>query len=198
MSQVLPKPKPLTDPHEILIRGCRENDMHCQEQLYRLFYPEMIKICVRYAGDMDGAGIIYNNAMLRVFRHIGNYRHEGKLPGWVKTIVIHCCLDHIKKKGLIREEKLGSLEEEQVSIPEEVFARISVKDIQKIISQLPLATSTVFNLYIYEGFTHKQVGEALGISDGTSKWHVNEARRLLKTKLEHFLNPVVKTNADPK
>lgn len=198
MSQVLPKPKPLTDPHEIIVRGCRENDVQCQEQLYRLCYPEMIKICIRYAGDMDGAGTIYNNAMLRVFRHIGAYRHEGKLLGWVKTIVINSCLDHIKKKGPIKEEKLGSGQEEQVSIPEDVFSRISVKDIQKIIAQLPVATGAVFNLYIYEGFTHKQVGEALGISDGTSKWHVNEARRILKIKLEHFLNPAMKTNADRK
>lgn len=196
MSQVLPKPKPLTDPHEILIRGCRENDLQCQEQLYRLCYPEMIRICLRYAGDMDGAGIIYNNAMLRVFRHIGNYRHDGKLLAWVKTIVIHCCLDHAKKKGLNREEKLDAAQEEQVSIPDEVFARVSAKDIQKIISQLPVATHTVFNLYIYEGYTHKQVAGALGIAEGTSKWHVNEARRILKSKLEHYLNPVVKTNAD--
>lgn len=186
----------MTDPHEILIRGCRENDLQCQEQLYRLCYPEMIRICLRYAGDMDGAGIIYNNAMLRVFRHIGNYRHDGKLLAWVKTIVIHCCLDHAKKKGLNREEKLDAAQEEQVSIPDEVFARVSAKEIQKIISQLPVATHTVFNLYIYEGYTHKQVAGALGIAEGTSKWHVNEARRILKSKLEHYLNPVVKTNAD--
>lgn len=188
----------MTDPHEIIVRGCRENDVQCQEQLYRLCYPEMIKICFRYAGDMDGAGTIYNNAMLRVFRHISSYRHEGKLQGWVKTIVIHCCLDFVRSKGPIKEVEPGPGLEEQVSIAEDAFSRISVKDIQKIIAQLPLATGAVFNLYIYENFTHKQIGEALGISDGTSKWHVNEARKILKTKLEHFLNPELKTNADRK
>lgn len=188
----------MTDPHEIIIRGCRENDLQCQEQLYRLCYPEMIKLCIRYAGDTDGAGIIYNNAMLRVFRHIGSYQHEGKLLGWVKTIVIHCCLDHVRKKGAIRDETIGPEQEEQISIADDVFARISVKDIQKITAQLPPATGAVFNLYIYEGFTHKQISEALGISEGTSKWHLNEARKILKIKLEHFLNPAMKTNADRK
>lgn len=198
MSQVLPKPTPLTDPHEIIIRGCRENDMQCQEQLYRLCYPEMIKLCIRYAGDIDGAGIIYNNAMLRVFRHIGAYRHEGKLLAWVKTIVIHSCLDFIRKKGPIKEVAIGPEQEQQVSITEDAFSRISVKDIQKITAQLPPATGAVFNLYIYEGYTHKAIGEALGISEGTSKWHLNEARKTVKQKLEHFLNPAMKTNADRK
>ncbi|MEI9911929.1 MAG: sigma-70 family RNA polymerase sigma factor [Bacteroidota bacterium] len=64
-----------------------------------------------------------------------------------------------------------------------------------MIRELPKATATVFNLYIYEGFTHKQVGESLGISEGTSKWHINEGRKLLKTKLETFINPGIKTNA---
>lgn len=198
MSQVLPKPKPLSDPHEIIIRGCREQDLPSQERLYRLCYPEMIKICLRYAGDMDGAGLIYNNAMLRVFKNIGSYHHEGKLTGWIKTIVIHCCLDHVKKAGRLKNIPLEQVQEEQVSIAEAVLSALSVKDLQRITSELPKATGAVFNLYIFEGFTHKQISEALGISEGTSKWHLNEARRRFKTKSEHFLNPGLKTNADRK
>ena|SRR5678815_2869352 len=102
MIQVLTKPKPLTDPHDIIIRGCRENDLHSQEQLYRQFYPEMIKICQRYAGDIDGAGIIFNNAMMRVFKSIKKYQHDGKLGAWIKAIVINCALDHIKNNSQIK------------------------------------------------------------------------------------------------
>lgn len=170
--------------------------MHSQEKLYRLCYPEMIRICARYAGDIDRAGIIFNNAMLRVFKSIGSYRHEGKLMGWIKTIVINCCLDHIRKTANIKTISTDQLPEESTSIEEAVFSRVSVKEIQQIVQQLPPATQAVFNLYIYENFTHKQIGEALQISEGTSKWHVNEARRILKTKLEHFLHPSLKTNAD--
>jgi RNA polymerase sigma-70 factor (ECF subfamily) len=195
MTQVLTTPILLTDPLAITIKGCRENDMQCQEQLYRHCYPAMIKLCHRYAGDIDGAGIIFNNAMLRVFRHIQGYRHEDKFMAWVKAIVINCCLDFVKKENKFINEPLGAIHEEQVSIPEEVFTNVSVKEIQQLIHQLPRATATVFNLYIYEGFTHKQVAESLGISEGTSKWHVNEGRRLLKVKLENFLNPGTKTNA---
>lgn len=196
MSFVLTKSNKLTDPLEIFINGSRENDLQCQEQLYRLCYPEMIKTCCRYAGDMDGAGIIFNNAMLRVFKSIQNYRHEGKFMGWVKTIVINCCLDFVKKENKFRQQPIETISEEQISISEEVFSKVSVKEIQKIINKLPKATAVVFNLYIYEGFTHRQISEAIGISEGTSKWHINEGRRLLKSRLEHFLTAELKTNAD--
>jgi RNA polymerase sigma-70 factor, ECF subfamily len=195
MNQVLPKPILLTDPLDIIVKGCRENDLQSQEQLYRHCYPEMIRVCHRYAGDMDGAGSIFNNAMLRVFKSIHNYRNEGKLMGWVKTIVINCSLDFVKRQNKFREQSTGNIDEYEINIPAEILSRVSTKEIQKIISQLPKATATVFNLYIYEGFTHKQVAEGLGISEGTSKWHVNEGRKLLKTKLENFINSGIKTNA---
>jgi RNA polymerase sigma-70 factor (ECF subfamily) len=195
MSQVLPKPILLTDPLDIIVKGCRENDMQCQEQLYRRCYPEMIKVCHRYAGDMDGAGTIFNNAMLRIFKNIHSYREEGKLMGWIKTIIVNCCLDFVKQQNKFKEQPTADFYESGGNIPAEVFSRVSAKEIQQMIRELPKATATVFNLYIYEGFTHKQVAESLGISEGTSKWHVNEGRKLLKTKLENFINPGIKTNA---
>ncbi len=187
MTQVLHKPKHLTDPTDIIIRGCRQNDLQCQEQLYRLCYPDMIKICCRYAGDMDGAGIIFNNAMLRVFKNIGAYHHQGKLTAWVKTIVINCCLDYIKQKSKFVDQPVTADHENEIAIAVEAFNHVSAKEIQKIINELPKATAAVFNLYIYENFTHKQIGKNLGISEGTSKWHVNDARKKLKTMLQEFL-----------
>src|ERR1044071_4785304 len=157
MSQVLTKPILLTDPLEIMIKGCRENNLQSQEQLYRYCYPEMIKICCRYAGDLDGAGIIFNNAMLRVFKSIRNYHHEGKFMGWVKVIVVNCALDFVKKENRFKEVQLTAAQEEQTGISEEAFSKVSVKEILKIIQQLPRATATVFNLFIYEGFTHPQI-----------------------------------------
>jgi len=195
MSQVLTKPTPLTGPLDMILKGCRENDLQCQERLYKHCYPEMIKVCYRYAGDMDGAGTIFNNAMLRVFRNIRHYKEEGKLMGWVKTIVVHCSIDFIKQQNRFKEQSAGYINEQEVNIPAEVFSQVSAKEIQQIIRELPKATAIVFNLYIHEGFTHKQVAGNLGISEGTSKWHINEGRKLLKQKLENFINPGIKTNA---
>ncbi|MEP6676683.1 MAG: sigma-70 family RNA polymerase sigma factor, partial [Ferruginibacter sp.] len=84
----------------ILLNGCRRNDVQSQQQLYRICYPEMIKICYRYAPDADGAGTIFNDAMLRVFKNISTYTDEGKLMGWIKTIVINCSIDFCKKRNV--------------------------------------------------------------------------------------------------
>ena len=143
MSQVLPNPTLLTDPHDIIIEGCKENDLHSQEQLYRQFYPEMIKICQRYAGDIDGAGIIFNNAMLRVFKNIKNFQHDGKLGAWVRAIIINCALDHIRATGRIKETPITIITEE-IPIDDYVFEKISAKEIQLAIRELPNAKATVF------------------------------------------------------
>jgi RNA polymerase sigma-70 factor (ECF subfamily) len=194
MNQLLPKKRFLSINPDILIKGCQNNNLQCQEQLYKLCYPEMIRICYRYAKDAEGAGTIFNNAMLKVFKGIGTYKEEGKLLGWIKTIVVHSCIDFCKQQHVFSPAEVYQYDE-AISINPEVFSIVSGKEIQQLIKQLPGATAMVFNMYVYEGFTHKQIGEQLGISDSTSKWHVSEAKKLLKPKLEKFTQKELKTNA---
>ncbi len=194
MEQFPPKKRFLDINLPIIVRGCQQNDIHCQEQLYKLFYPEMIKICARYASDSDGAGTIFNNAMLRVFKNINEYREEGKLSAWIKKIVINCCIDFCKKKMAFVKE-LPNDSGNEMGIGPEVFNLVSAKEIQKTIAQLPPGTAVVFNMYVYDGHTHKQIGESLGISEGTSKWHLSEAKRILKMKIENLSTNTTKVNA---
>lgn len=84
---------------------------------------------------------------------------------------------------------------DEISINAEAFSIVSAKEIQKMIAQLPPGTAVVFNMYVYEGYTHKQIGETLGISDGTSKWHLSEAKRILKSKMESFTSTSTNANA---
>jgi RNA polymerase sigma-70 factor (ECF subfamily) len=194
MNQLLTKRHFLDINLDIILKGCIQNEMLCQQQLYKLYYPGMIKICYRYAGDADGAGTIYNNAMLKVFKNISNYTDEGKLQSWIKTIVINCSIDFCKKKNIFRQS-VPYVPDDESSLSPEAFDRLSGKEVQELIAQLPAATATVFNLYIYDGYTHKQIAGLLGISDGTSKWHVSEAKKLMKTKLEQISKIELKTNA---
>jgi RNA polymerase sigma-70 factor, ECF subfamily len=170
----------------IIIEGCTKNEIHNQRKLYELCYTDMIKICFRYAKDADGAGTIFNDAMLKVFKNIGDYKEQGKLFGWIKTILVNCCIDYCKKE-LAFKNKISQNAEMDINIQPEVLNNVSNKEIQIFLKRLPVATAIVFNMYVYEGFTHKQIGHILGISDGTSKWHLSEAKQSLKNKLEKLI-----------
>ncbi|MBS1510230.1 MAG: RNA polymerase sigma factor [Bacteroidetes bacterium] len=194
MNLLLSKKRLLNHSPDILIRGCQQNDLQSQQQLYKLCYPEMIKICYRYAKDADGAGTIYNDAMLKVFAHIGRYVDEGKLVSWIRTIVVRCSIDYCRQRHVFKPLPVQEMEELYIIDPE-VLNRVTGKEIQQLVKQLPGATATVFNLFVYDGFTHKQIADILNISEGTSKWHVSEAKKLLKLKLERITETELKTNA---
>jgi RNA polymerase sigma factor (sigma-70 family) len=171
----------LQTPLNILVEGCKKQQLKSQQQLYKLFYPDMIKICSRYAPDADGAGSIYNNAMLKVFKSIHTYSEEGRLAGWIKAIVVNCCIDFCKKKNIFKNST-AEFTQHEIHIEPEIFETISTKEILQIIASLPGSTATVFKLFVYEGCTHKQIAAHLNISEGTSKWHVSEAKAALKKK----------------
>lgn len=146
----------------------------------------MIKICYRYGKDSDDAGSIFNDAMLKIYKNLNNYQDQGKFFAWAKVIVLNTCLDYCKKKTVFNSSS-NIYEDNIITIEPEVFNNLSSKEIQILIKKLPIANATVFNLYVYEGYTHKQIGEILNISDGTSKWHFSEAKKSLKSKLEKFI-----------
>ena len=194
MHQLYLKKRLLNSDLNILLDGCKRHDEQSQAQLYRICYPAMINICYRYAPDADGAGTIFNNAMLRVFKHIGTYTDEGKFMSWVKTIVINCSIDFCKKRNLFRQS-VPYFPEDGTTVDPQVFDKVSAKEIQQMLKKLPGSTAMVFNMFIYDGFTHKQIAFTLGISEGTSKWHVSEGKRLLKMQVENFFTTEIKANA---
>jgi RNA polymerase sigma-70 factor, ECF subfamily len=177
-----------SDTMQLLLEKCRQRDAAAQRELYQLCYESFIKTCHRYAGDMDGAGIIINNALLRIFKNLDSYSHQGKFLGWVQVIVLNCCLDYVKKNHRMRFEPLTLEQEEEISIPSNVLEHAGVEQLHRAIASLPKTTSVVFNLFIYEGYSHKDIAQLLHISEGTSKWHVNEGRKKIKEKLQFIYN----------
>jgi len=172
-------------PH--IIEGCKKGDPRSQETLYRECYPVMIKVCLRYTfGDVDHAGGLFNKAMLKIFKNLQQFRNEGEFMGWVRRIVVNVCIDHCRSKT--RFKIIDSQETPEYILPvvPEIYNKLSGDDIMKLVHQLPKNTGIVFNLFVMEGFKHDEIASMLGISTGTSKWHLNEARRLLKEKIEHL------------
>jgi RNA polymerase sigma factor (sigma-70 family) len=163
-----------------IIRGCKEGDRKAQEKLYRNYYRGMITICLRYTKNEEDAVEVLNNGFLKVFRNIKLYESlQASLYTWIRTIVINSCLDFIKQKQ--REERVNELSEDtEVHIAPEVISKITAAELLGEVRKLAPATQAVFNLYVIEGYSHKEIGQLLNIREGTSKWHLSEARKNLQ------------------
>lgn len=175
--------RPTDEELDLLIEGCRKQDVKAQEQFYKSCYMRFMPVCLRYTDDMDGAAIVFNNALLRIFRNLDTYKNEGKLMAWVKAIVVNCCLDHIKQTQKLKFQPIPEMVENELTAATSFPTDITAKEIREWIQSLPKTTATVFNLFIYEGFSHKEIASILDIAEGTSKWHVNEGRRILQQKI---------------
>jgi len=166
-----------------LVEGCRANQRRAQEQLYRQFYRFTMSVALRYSRDEMDAADILSHAFVKVFKSIHSYdSSKGSLQTWIKKIVINEGLDHIRA----RERFSQNVELETVAEPvisNAVLEQMGADEIMKLINKLPPATHAVFVLYAVEGYNHRQIAEKLKISEGTSKWHLSEARKFLQQQL---------------
>lgn len=157
------------------------NDRRAQEQLYKQFYGPMASICMRYTRNQHDAIEVLHNGFLKVYKNIQRFdASKASLYTWIRTIVIHTAIDFIRQKSRWYIPQSEIEKADNTGVEAEAIHRMSSQELLKLVQELPPATQTVFNLYVVEGYTHKEIGELLDISDGTSKWHLSEARRQLQ------------------
>ena len=167
---------------EQLIQGCIRNERGSQEKLYRLFYPKMMALVRRYIDHEMQAEEIMNNGFLRAFQKVKQYNFQGSFEGWLRKIIFHAVADYVKQNTRYTDKIL--LIEKDEFVHKDHADKLYYDQLVQLVQMLPDATRTVFNMYVMEGFTHKEIGNILGISEGTSKWHLSEGRRILKEKIE--------------
>ena len=163
-----------------IISGCKKGDRKAQEKLYKNYYRAMMSICLRYTRNDEDAVEVLNNGFLKVFKNIQRYdSKQARLYTWIRTIVINSCLDFIKQKDKLEQvSELG--EDVEVHVNPEVISKIRAAELLEQVRRLTPATQAVFNLYAIEGYSHKEIAQLLSISEGTSKWHLSEARKNLQ------------------
>lgn len=171
-----------TDELQELIYGCARNERGAQAKLYHLFYPRMMSMVRRYFPEQMQAEEILNNGFLRAFQKIESYSFKGSFEGWLRRIVFHAVADYASSNTKYKENVL--LIEKDEFVHKDHAGRLYYNDLINLIHELPEATRTVFNMFVLDDLPHKQISKILGISEGTSKWHVSEARRMLKEKVE--------------
>ena len=177
-----------------LISGCVKNDRRSQEELFKLFYGKMLGVCMRYARDRDTAEEMLQEGFIKIFDKLESFDYKGSFEGWIRRIVSNTAIDNIrksKKNPLLTDNdedfKLGGsdpiVENEEIQFLGRK-AGIALEAVQN----LSPAYRAVFNLHVMEEYTHKEIAEILGISEGTSKSNLSKAKmnlqRTLKEKFE--------------
>jgi RNA polymerase sigma factor (sigma-70 family) len=170
---------------EDLINGCASNDRRSQELLYKQFYNPMMAVCFRYVRNREDALEVLHTGFLKVFQNIKSYdSSKAALFTWIQTIMVRTSIDFLRKQNpLIQSVEWQETNEPE--IPAEVLVSRSAEEILYFLKQLPHTTATVFNLYVVEGYNHKEIGQLLMISEGTSKWHLSEAKRKLAMTIKN-------------
>jgi RNA polymerase sigma-70 factor (ECF subfamily) len=170
-----------------IITGCRKKNRAIQEHLYKTHYSLFLKVCARYAKNMQDAEQLLNDGFLKIFTQIDKYGNTGSFEGWMKRVVVNTCLDYLRSTYLKEEMTMHvnaiQPEESTLSVTNDGLEQIEFRELVNMIQTLPSMTRTVFNLFVFEGFNHKEISEQLDISEGTSHWHVHQARNTLQKKI---------------
>ena len=169
-----------------LIEGCLRGDRKMQYELYRKYAPKMYAVCLRYAGNAEEAEDILQEGFIKVFSKMGSFRREGSFEGWIRRIFVNTAIEQFRKK--IHLQPVTEYEENTIEGKySSVLDNLAEKDIIQLIQQLSPGYRTVFNMYVIEGYTHKQIAEALGISEGTSKSQLSRAKQILQELVNNLV-----------
>lgn len=162
------------------IKLLKSQDKKAQKAFYQQLAPKMYGVCLRYASDSDDAHDIMQEGFIRIFKHMKDYRGDGSLEGWVRRTMVNTAINFYRKR--IKRGINTDLNVVKGKADDKVYAieKLAADEIIKLINKLPDGYRTVFNLNIIEGYTHKEIGEMLNISENTSKSQLSRARASLQ------------------
>lgn len=180
-------------PESDLIKGCIEGDRRMQEELYRRFSPKMYAVCLRYAGNSDDARDLLQEGFIKVYKNLHRFRAEGSFEGWMRRVFVNTSIEYFRKKSIqlssVSDKEENTIEDADIS----AIDALAEKDIINIIQELSPGYRAVFNLYVVEGYSHKEISEMLGISEGTSKSQLARAKSVLQKKISQYLSDTKKS-----
>jgi len=166
-----------------LIQACIKEDKSAQKALYDLFSAKMYFVCLRYARHEAEAQDILQDAFIKVFDKLDSFRFNGSFEGWVRRIMVNTALNYCRK-STYKYENIGIEDYQDKVVNSKAISRLSEQELLGIIQQLPDGYRMVFNLYIIEGYSHKEIAEMLSISENTSRSQLAKARKWMQNVLE--------------
>ena len=171
----------------LLIKGCIEGSRKSQNQLYTMLVPKMLIVCLQYSDNRVDAEEILQEGFIKMFEFIRQYKFNGSFEGWVRKIMVNCALEKYRNKRQMHI--VVYIDTTAIEYPgtEEIISQIDRKELLKIIHQLSPAYRIIFNLYVLEGMKHREIAEYLGISEGTSKSNLSNARAFLQKAVHNSM-----------
>ena len=167
-----------------LIEGCRSGDRLSQKALYDALSRKMFAVCLRYMGDRDAAEDVLQDGFVTLFSKLDSFSRAGSFEGWARKIFVNTALMSLRRKDVLRgteevDAAFGLSEDSPTPVQQ-----IGYRELMKLVSELPPGFRTVFNMYVIEGYSHKEIAEALGITEVTSRSQLQRARTLLQDKIK--------------
>ena len=173
-----------------VIEGCIKKKRKAQYMLYQHFATPMLFLCMRYCRNREEAEDVVQEAFIKIFQKISTFRQSGSLEGWIRRIMINQAINHLKAKKLVFLDtdpyQLGNRFADEK--PPEQEQPFKPEVLQKAIHELPAGYKVVFNLYVFEGYSHKEIADELSISENTSKSQLSRARSYLRKVLSEQKN----------
>ena len=171
---------------DLLIRDCIAGSEVARRKLYERYSPVIYGTIKRYLYKEDtAAGELLNDAFLKIFAKLGQYSFQGAFEGWMRRIVINTLTDHLRKK-IKDDRQILEIKAESVYTSANGLDNISYKELLELVQGLPDTQRTVFNLFVFEQYTHKEIGELLNLKENNCRWHLSDARNRLKEQLKQL------------
>lgn len=166
-----------------LIEGCRKGDRRAQKELYDTYSRKMMGVCLRYVDDRETARDLLQDGFVKVFTGLGSYAGSGSFEGWMRRIFVNCALEYLRRSDVLREATDLENTAELIHPDSSAISDLSAAELMRLVSELPTGFRTVFNMFAIEGYSHKEIGEMLGITESTSRSQYTRAKQLLQRRI---------------
>ncbi|MEM7548481.1 MAG: sigma-70 family RNA polymerase sigma factor [Bacteroidota bacterium] len=166
-----------------LIKGCKKNQRKAQKEFYEYFFPYAMKICLRYSSSEEDALEVVNDGFLKIFKSLNKLKKNSAVKGWISSIMVNSSIDHYRKNVKHKSSSFDNENEENFSVNSEVLERMSSEEILEMVMELPYPHRVIFNLYVIEGYSHKEISEKLSLGESTSRSYLTRANGMLRERL---------------
>ncbi len=169
-----------------LIDACRKGDRFAQKKLYDSLASKMFAVCIRYMGDRSVAEDILQDGFITLFSKLDMYAGEGSFEGWARKIFVNTALMSLRKTDALKlSDDLEEARKLSSDVPTQL-QNVGYKELMQLIMDLPPGYRAVFNMFVLEGYSHKEIADSLGISEATSRSQLQRARRMLQEKIKNL------------